>query len=202
MTAAKIQYNQTQQVLTQFWNELAVQIKFEPEWLNVDPNIVPMKTDSMFEKSIELCKSKGPETSLEIKALELQSKALDLELKNRKRMLLPKLDFLVQYQAPLENRPDDWHLGFRFSYPLFSHQSRSELLTTFANEQRSKARLASLKNDIKKNWLNACSKLSFLNESVKLKQETLDNYKKIMTLEEKRYSIGRSSILQIIQMWG
>lgn len=200
-TSSKIQFNQIQQVLQEFWNELALNIKLEPEWLNVDPNIVPIKTDDMFEQSLKLCSSQNsPETSLELKALENQSKAMSLDVKNKKLMFMPDFDLMFQYrQLPFENKPEDWHIGFRISYPFPNNSAKAELYTALANEAKTNAQLASLQTNLTKNWLNICSKLSFLNESVKLKEETLENYKKIMALEEKRYSIGRSNILQLIQ---
>ncbi len=200
LTSSKIQYNQTQQVMQEFWNELALNIKLEGEWLNIDPNIVPTKTDSMFEKSLELCSKNAPETSLEVKALENQSKAMSLDVKNKKLMFLPNFDLIFQYrQLPIEDMPEDWNIGFRLSYPLPNNAAKAELYTALGREAKTNAQLASLKTNIKRDWLNMCSKLSFLNESVKLKEETLKNYKKIMVLEEKRYSIGRSTILQLIQ---
>ena len=200
LTASEIRYNRMQQVLQEFWNEIALQIELEPEWLNVDPNIIPMKTDVMFEKSLELCKkNQAPETSLEVKALEYQSQAFALDLKNKKLMLLPNLDLILQYRMPIQDRPRDWNIGFRLQYPFFNHGAKASVYSSFANEAKARFRLSSLRTDIKKNWMNLCSKLTFLNNSIKLKKETLDNYTKIMSLEERRYSIGRSSILQIIQ---
>ena len=72
---SKIQYNQIQEVLHSFWNQLVVQIKLSSDWLNVDPNIIPINTDTIFQESLSLCEKNLLQTPQKVKAYELQKKA-------------------------------------------------------------------------------------------------------------------------------
>ena len=119
--------------------------------------------------------------------MNYKKKPLNLELKNKKLMFIPKLDLILQYSLPFEDsRPENWSLGFRLSYPFLGYSAKSQVYSAFAKKERASSTLDMLKSNMKIDWLNACSRLNFLNKSVKLKKETLDDYTKIMALEEKK----------------
>lgn len=213
-----VQRDQAAQALDDRWRELMVALKLPQRWSTIDPAEIPIGLDSPMEEAVAVC---GPqdkmkptlETSLALRRAKLVSEAAQLSLERAKIDARPDLEL----RGSLSSNGVDvnsigstfsetsklthpaWTVGIQLSFPIGFYAEKSRGLTAAADMIRAEAQASQAADSLKTNWAHFCTDFHRATRARESLKAAADNQKKRAGLEEERFRIGRSSVLQVIQ---
>lgn len=216
--ASEIQVKMMEQNLSTIWRELVVQLKLPIEWINVDPTLIPLELDEPHFKALQLCGPKErfnnpPSENFRLKEYKLAAESAELSADKAENALLPDVKLVGQYFAnglddesgtksnddALEMKDKGWFVGASLEFPLGRFQQKAELSRALANKYRAEALSSMESSRLKTDWINLCHDLYRLRESVEFRRKASSNQNERAKLEDQRFSVGRSGVLQVIQ---
>ncbi len=202
----RAQKARTTQSLEERWQELSNFAKSESSALST------LVLDSPMIRALELCDSKGPESTVSIRRLEKQSEGAGLKAEQTQNVLRPMLDLKG---ALLANGVGDsrgptfdqtwrashpgWSLGFQLTVPLFDYEKKAEAQTARAEAIHTEAQVLLAKQGLESRWKNACSDLKRWQSANAQFAEAFNGQRRRSELEEHRFQLARVGTLNIIQ---
>ena len=202
--------------LTNRWEKLIINLELPDPLLQVDAMDIPMGIDEPVQTALRACDLKNPKKTAGIQALEKKLAAFDSDFKASKNESLPDLKLIASYQGnSIDNRSsvnfrnvlrglDDngfgrgpsWNLGVSLFWPLNNSQARSQRTTQFIEKEKASTQLRMAVDDLKTRWHDNCRKLKVEEENLKIYAQTVNQQKKRLVSEEKRFSLGRIGVNQ------
>ena len=209
---AQIRLSSAQQALMNVWRDLVDQLKLPEEYLSYDLTQIPMSLDSTYD--LKSCDLKDfPKTSTQIKYWEYLKDASLLKKESVKNAFLP--DVQLKFGLSAAHREDSsafnvmkkslsfedtsGFIGLQFGMPLSRFKEKADLSEVLAEYARSTTMLSILRTQLQVQWANDCSGFKQLKDIVKLRYENLEKQRRRASLDERRYRLGRISLLEIIQ---
>lgn len=215
LLAAKVQEAEAVQALKDRWQGLVVTLKLPLHWLEIDPMQIPIELDDPIPQALAKCEmqrnqiprfSETEQAKAEAKAAEARYQAArsmtrpDLELKLSAASngidtasRSPTFDEVRDYSHPA------YYLGVQFSMPLLSHGEEANYRKTIAEKMRSEAGARIAESNLKLNWLSSCSTLQRWKTTLMQLKEARENQSRRAKLDERRFEIGRTPILSVVQ---
>jgi outer membrane protein TolC len=164
-----------------------------PEWAPEFQGETPLPT----EEEIAAYKAEAKEDRPEVRALYIEAKMNNIDLKLAKNYLLPKFDF----DGGRMDAPADWIVGVGYRYstyfamPLFQREGRGKVLDAEAEQQRLVLSQVYTEQQVGidvDNWLSAIVRAR---DRVRAATEAYRLAKELEAGERKRFEMGISSIL-------
>lgn len=149
------------------------------------------------EEDITAAKVSAKEDRPEVRAIYIDAKLNNIDLKLAKNYLLPKLDF----RGGLMDAGSDWNVGVgyrwetRFAMPLFQRAGRGKVLYAEADQQQLVLKQLYTEQQVSidvDNWVSAIVRAR---ERVRAATESYQLAKKLEEGERKRFDLGATSIL-------
>lgn len=207
------------QALTQIWRNLVISLNLPNEWLYIDPAKIPMKAEGMPKTAMDLCFDKGtlrdaPATSTSVELLEKAAHAAELNARRFNNMKKPDLNLNLSTvsngvdatgdRAATFSETTGWEhpefrVGVNFSLPLSNYEARANLQNARAQLERVDAQHAMARGNLVAEWANRCSDLARLNATVEKLESNLKNQRNRVSLEERRFEVGKIPLLNVIQ---
>src|SRR5690606_30143264 len=92
-----------------------------------------------------------------------------------------------------------WSLGVQLSFPLGMYGEKADVLEAKTRLIQSDAQASQALDQQKMNWVNSCMEFHRAQQSYQAYLEAYEKQLARARLEEERFRIGRSSMLQVIQ---
>ncbi|MCP9439530.1 MAG: TolC family protein [Nitrospira sp.] len=187
----KVEYEQYK--LSLFLWENGEPVTPRPEWAPEFQGETPLPT----EEEIGAYKAEAKEDRPEVRALYIEAKMNNIDLKLAKNYLLPKFDF----EGGRTDAPADWIVGVGYRYatqfamPLFQREARGKVLYAEAEQQRLVLSQLYTEQQVSldvDNWLSAIVRAR---DRVRAATEAYRLAKALEEGERKRFDMGISSIL-------
>jgi len=213
LSNAELELASAEQALNDQWRLLAVTLKLPAVVEAVDPLLVPMELDDVPAALGEKCAL--PEVPTQAAELLRAQALLDAAKESRASAdseSAPELDLLAAFGA---NSVDPnsaatfgdffkaqfpyYSLGVQFRLPLGNYDKRARAITARVEQMRAEAGVGQVKDLHRANWRNQCFTLARLGHAVKALTKTTTAQAEREKLEEERFSLGRSNLLQVIQ---
>ena len=194
------------------------QLGLPSDWATIDPMEIPLELDRPHVESQSLCGSKdkisqAPASNPTTRRWKLQNKAAQLSKSVAKNSLLPEVNLEGQYyfngldaEAGSEAfgelttwNHDGYYIGVSLSFPLSRFREKAEMSEALTQSAKASAMNEFAKSNLKTQWLNSCHDLFRLAKTLDRHKEALSKQSERVRLEERRYSVGRGSLLQVIQ---
>ena len=187
----KVEYEQYN--LSLFLWENGEPVTPQPEWAPEFQGETPLPT----EEEVVAAKAAAKEDRPEVRALYIEAKMNNIDLKLAKNYLLPKLNF----DGGRMDTPGDWivgvgyRFGMQFAMPLFQREGRGKVMYAEADQQQLVLKQQYYEQRVTvevDNWLSAIVRAR---DRVRAATES---YRLAKTLEEgerKRFDMGVTSIL-------
>lgn len=211
---AEVQKEQSDEALNSIWRELVIALKLPEEWLSLDPKEIPMVLDSPVEAALSVCKSKKapPRSDSSVEKATLMSEAARLDLERTRNAMAPNLDLQFQLNGNGINvqrghsmdeafRVDNpaWAVGVQLQVPLHRYSEEADYRSAITKHIRAEANSSYQKGQLKLKWINACTELLRLENAHKKISKAHQNQSRRANLEERRFSIGRTPTINVIQ---
>lgn len=218
LAGAKIQQREAEQLLRERWQGLVLMLKLPEHWLEINPKEIPLMLDQPLDQAQKLCtdypsriqKLKLPE---KVEQKRLDAKAAEQSLRAAKSVAAPDLSLTAQYitngidpsnkQDAFSEMQDRSHpstaIGLALTIPLAGYQEEINYRSALAEKNRAEAAAVEAVDQWRLEWLSLCHNLQRLNTSVADLTQTFNNQLRRSKLEEKRYEIGRATILAVVQ---
>lgn len=141
------------------------------------------------------------ENNPKLEALYAKTDILKVDQKLRGNMLLPKLDLSYDYlsePSTFDNYQfDNYKVGVNFALPIFLRKERANY--KLAQIKVKNAELTNVFQETEiNNKLNAQKiEIKAINSQVSIASELVDSYKKMLTAEERLFTIGESALFLI-----
>jgi len=209
---SEVELAMSRQELQDIWRRLAIALKFPSSWLEIDALHIPMELDQPLEGAQKRCQGVIPHNSVSIQKRQAESQASKLQLAAARNLLRPSLqlqgawkvngidqDKSETWKETFEGKHPAWTMAVNLNIPLENYSQKAELLTAISQKDRTGALLSKAMGDQKVDWINQCTNLSRLIESKKLTLLTRKKQFERARLEEKRFVLGRTAVLNVIQ---
>lgn len=199
------------------WRRLILLLKLPAEWLNIESTQVPIKIDNIADQAISICKkfrNKGvpADDPARLRAANLMYESAVLNWEANKNKSWPSLKLYGSYflnginEAASESSTETfsadhpgWSLGLSLSLPLEFSLQKAELSEATGKKMQAQALKNNTKDELHLSWLNECANLERLVETQKDAKKAFQSQNLRADLEEKRFRLGRSSTLNVIQ---
>ncbi|HEX4924151.1 MAG TPA: TolC family protein [Bdellovibrionales bacterium] len=203
-----------EQSLGQIWRELVTSLKLPGHWVEIDPMIIPMMLDEPVAEASKLCAEKNKSTSnTATERMSLQAEASELSARRAKHNTSPelKLDFgyVVNGIDPNDRARTVEEVTGRehqevaatltLTVPLSNNAEEAAFAQARADRERAAAQSARAQADLGVAWLNACSDLKRLGETVENMTQAFEKQSSRVELEEGRFRLGRVPAFNVIQ---
>jgi outer membrane protein TolC len=199
------------------WRNLIISLRLPGEWMAIDAIIVPMKMDNVMEKGEKLCKEfriKGvpdlPSATVKSAQAASESSLLNWEKAQNERWPELKLEAQVfpngidnnnqtsREEAFNQDNPG-WAVGLKFIMPLGRNDRKAKISSAMSDKMLYEAVQSDAKDNISLGWLNECANLERLKLTLVDADKAFKNQSRRADLEERRFSLGRSNTLNVIQ---
>jgi len=219
---SRAQYSEARQGLQEIWRELVMALKFPRKWLEIDPEIIPMTIEKVeggtVGEALALCGGSGvllhgiPAESLDVNLAKKNAEASALSLESFKSAARPDLKLILELEANgIDSRfhrtwsealaldHPEWTLGVALTVPMSGYLEEANVRRAFTQDLRSQALADKAQSDFEVSWINACADLQRIHQLVSEYEESSKKQGRRVELEERRFDLGRSAPLNIIQ---
>ena len=199
----QIRLNSAKESLMNIWRDLVIQLKLPDNWLTYDPLEIQMSLDSTHD--LQDCDIKDhPKASTQTKYWQYLKEASLLKKKSSKNAFLPNLQLTLGLSSINREGPSSFEsprgfIGLEFDMPLSHFREKAELSENLAGYAKASAITSFLQGQDQIQWTNNCSYFKHLKDVIDLRYENLKKQRERNTLDERRYRLGRMSLLEIIQ---
>ena len=200
---AQITLNSAKENLMNIWRDLVIQLKLSDTWLTYDPLQIQMSLDSAHD--LQDCNIKDhPKASTQTKYWQYLKEASLLKKKSSKNAFLPNLQLTlglssINREGSSSFESPSGFIGLEFDMPLSHFREKAELSENLAGYAKASAITSFLQGQDQIQWVNNCSYFKHLKDVINLRYENLKKQKERNTLDERRYRLGRMTLLEIIQ---
>ncbi len=176
-------------------------------------NNIPLEIDDSLFPEIELDKTIKStlsqnglnqfniENHPKIKALNAKIDMLTIEQRLKANALLPKLDVSYNYLSEpdyfTDYRFQDYKLGVNFTMPLFLRKERGSLKLAKLKVQDTEFSLQFEKQQLKNKIESLNQEQTSLEKQLRINKKLVSDFEKMLTAEERLFSIGESSLFLI-----
>jgi outer membrane protein TolC len=212
LNAAKNRVVETKQSLQETWSYLVINLKLPKHWLNIDAHLIPLALDTPVEPAQKLCMGKEPlKKTVSIQSAEYGAQAAKLRLEAAKNSTLPELNFTLSANyngvdadskastmgEALSGEHPSYFVGLQFRMPLGFSNEKAKLYQETANQMMLSASANQAASEAEFNWVNECSRLRSLNQTLKENLEIAKTQEVRARLEQTRFENGRINLLQV-----
>lgn len=200
------------------WRRLIVTLKLPSDFMLIDSASIPLKIDDeTIPLAQQICRSfreKGvpPGAPLELQKTRLLHESALLNWEKTKNEVWPDLQLQGSYflngispnagssqSETINGDHPGWSVGLVLTMPLEFKKQKAALSKATAEKIQLEALKSSADDNQSLAWLNECSNLERLTETLKYAQAAYQNQKRRADLEERRFRLGRSSTFNVIQ---
>tara|TARA_B100001248_G_scaffold260074_1_gene247428 strand:- start:215 stop:1705 length:1491 start_codon:yes stop_codon:yes gene_type:complete len=210
--AALSTQEEAEEALQEAWQRLVVLVKLPLEWLDIDASIIPMSLDEPSKTARLLCETQKQVESYALKELEAKAKAARLKDLASENLKKPDIQFTASIASNgIENdaaeaiseagdyEHDQWFVGLSFSYPLENSKAKADAIQANIERKVWEARYQEAKANLDADWISRCNDLRLKVRNWDRAMEIAKKQRLRARLEEKRFSIGKSNVLQMVQ---
>lgn len=209
---ALVQRNNSRQDLGDKWRGLVVSLKLPESWLAIDPAEIPMVLDDPKGLAAEGCaKSIPTRDPVSVTKARLMSEAAQLSLEKARSEYAPDLELGLSVGGNAQNTNSGsglseffsvqhprWAVTAKFKMPFEFSADRSRVQTASADAMRAEAAASQAAGQFRTDWLNACSNLKQLQESLTALQASFETQKRRLALDDRKFRLGRISLLSLL----
>ncbi|MFN7684517.1 MAG: TolC family protein [Oligoflexia bacterium] len=210
------QKEQNELKLQDTWRDLVIALKLNPEWVKINPVVIPMALDDPQTEAKSLCGKEGalhpaPE-SLQLTRARLQAESARDAEKRARALLRPNLDFqaavFANGIAPTSSESfrdlnsldyTGYSLGLMLSFPIGFTAEKADALSATSNAIRADAGQSIARDMNDSGWVSRCMDLFRLDRAAESFARTARLQRERSQLEEQRFKLGRSGTFQVIQ---
>ena len=199
--------------LNETWKSLVINLGLPIEWLVIPAEKIPMTLSGPDKLAESKCLNRISETeTFEVRSAELNKKSADENLASAQSKNNPKLQLIGGYNtngiaatqrvAQNENLDRDhpsWNVGLQLEIPLGNTTTKSAELRATAQQIRSQNDYVTTLDNKKIEFITLCEKLKSLSVELKNSEVAFKNQQERLTLEEKRFRLGRTNTFSVIQ---
>ncbi|SMF07944.1 TolC family protein [Pseudobacteriovorax antillogorgiicola] len=209
-------YRQAQKSLSDIWRKLVILLKLPDEFLNVDPEKIPLE-ESSFESQIKaLCSNTGLEKARsdyhpDVATLLERIKSQELKVKTSADQFDPDLyvqaaiggnsvdnDLGTTYVDSLSFKDPNYSVVVGIDVTLGQSAAKAEMLESKKNLKVSRMQLASKRSEIKIDWTNTCQEVKRLQADRSSYRRMLKMNRERKKLEEERFTLGKVDVQTVI----
>lgn len=212
LSIAEGEKQEIQNQLVQVWQNLVISLKLPPSFLDVDPILVPTELDNPVPEAIHLCENqKTLEETLETQSLRLALKSLESQLRSVKSMGLPELKLTGQYSGNgvdgqggvaseeiFQGLGPAWQVGLMLNVPLGFRDTRVQRTRLAIEKIKLESQLKVAEQQSQSQWLARCQRLKLDRSNESRFASILDNQRRRMKSEEKRFAYGRVTVNDLV----
>jgi outer membrane protein TolC len=200
------------------WETLVIALKLPKEFLNIDPMDVPLVIDNPVPLGLRICGQKEPNKTAKIATLEKNLEALESDFRAAKSDSLPDLKLIAGYRGnSIDNsaattirnvlkgnddsgfgRGPSWNVGMNLVWPLDNSLARAERTQKYIEKEQTAAKLRAAEDELNIEWRDICRQLRTEDQNDKTFKEVVKQQKKRVRAEEKRFSLGRATVNQLV----
>lgn len=218
LIGAQAQEAEARQNLADRWQGLVITLKLPVDWLKIDPVLIPISIDDPVPEALRICKEAPAELNddnepANIRQAKASASAAESQfiasssqshpdLKLKASAASNGIDMTDRARTLEENRNFNdpaYFLGVELSMPLLSRQKEADYRTKLAEKNRTRAVADQAISEWRLRWLTGCETVRRLASTAEMMREALKNQDRRAQLDERRFGIGRSSILSVVQ---
>lgn len=214
---AKVQYDQAAQNLGDRWRSLVFTLKLPESWTRANPAEIPVTLDAPAKEALDLCGTPSnlnapPRDNPASRRAALTAEAAALS--NTRALSASKPD--LEFRAMLSSNGVDpsmsptlsetvklehpaWSLGFQLTLPMDSYAEKANVLSSLTSRIQADAQVSQASDSLRTEWIAGCTDLQRADQSYRSRKEAHAAQRKRAEIEESRFRIGRTGILQVIQ---
>lgn len=215
---ASVQLAEAEQALGERWRGLVVSLKLPEAWLAIDPSLIPIMLDNPVPAARAACERKANRVDSEtdiasVRRRELELLAAEQTLAAAESRLNPDIELVAGLTANgIDARSrstsfaearraahPNWVAGINVNFPLSRHAEKMEWSQAISSRDAAAALASDAKEQAHLDWLNQCKDLERMGKTVEVLSIAFSSQAKRARLEERRFEIGRGTILAVIQ---
>ena len=206
------QFEEARIQLQDAWQKMIVLAKLPLEWMKIDALMVPMSLDDPSQFAQLLCESNEDIINYKLEELKAKASAAKLKLAAAKNNELPDLKFNARYITnAIDNKAqksiadindlhtDQWYLGMSLSYPIGNKQAKADKMKALLNKRVTEAQYVDAQANLAVDRLALCNDFRLQVNNRDRASRIVKKQEERARLEERRFSIGKSNVLQMIQ---
>lgn len=200
------------EALKSLWRDLVLSLKLPAAWLDLDPMLIPITLPDSVPNTLAQCKEGAPTTSTAVKKALALAKASQAAEDRAASQANPDLTLALELngngidggggaaasEAIALDHPA-WGATLTLSVPLGFRAEEAAYRSARAEALRAEALATDAKSRLQVQWVNECSRLRQLLRNTEVLEKTLKSQLQRTRLEQRRFEVGRSSVLQSIQ---
>jgi outer membrane protein TolC len=211
----RVQLDELKRSLAKNWNLLVVSLKLSPEDQKFNPMDIPMEVGDA-QSFQQLGCDQIPDSNRALKQIELESKAIALQMDAALDRLRPDLvltlgastnrsilnsgdEFGTRWSDAFAAKYPAYSIGLLFKIPLSASLEKSESLQLVSANQQLQSRASQLKDQLQIDFESHCSEVKMLEQHDRLYQQVETNLKRRIGLEENRYRQARIQPFTVLQ---
>lgn len=137
-----------------------------------------------------------------IQAIESKIESLRIQRRLKINNLLPKIDLEYNFLTPDADQIDtydtsNYRAGLKFSFPLFLRKERGEVKLAEYKLEDASLEVELNRRKIENKIDGLIQELDSYIEQMKISQEMVENYERLLAAEERKFSFGESSLFLI-----
>lgn len=192
-------YKQKLEVSNFLWLENNVPVELQPE---IIPEPLLEQDNFSGAGTVGLIEKISYDDHPKVMALKAKLEALRINRRLKMNNLLPKIDLEYNFITPkpeiVENYDtSNYKAGVKFSFPLFLRKERGELKLADYKLEDASLELELSQRRIENKIDGILLELESYIEQIKLSEEILKNYERMLKAEERKLSFGESSLFLI-----
>lgn len=211
--ASETRFSEADSNLNETWRSLVINLDLPTQWLEIQPENIPMVLSDFSTEAFDLCHKPLDETKTwEVLKAESAQKAAKETLRAAQQKDQPKLELIGGYntngiassqdRSQKENWGADhpsWNIGLQLEMPLGNSGAKSNRLKAAASELRAQSDYETTLDNKTIEVKTLCEKLKKSEMNVKNAELAFQNQKERLELEEKRFRFGRANTFSVIQ---
>ncbi len=200
------------------WRSLIIALKLKKDWLNLNPEEIPMGLDEPVSGAMEACGSEAglkpaPTSNYKVDSAKAASEAANLSFEQAKNAALPSLQLVANVSNNAVDPADNgdalnefldlahpgWEVGVKFRLPFGNSAAEARARSGIANKMLAEARAAVESDSLAMDWMNQCLDLHRLQKAYHMRQQAFANQRERAQLDHNRFAIGRIPTLTVVQ---
>lgn len=206
---------QSSQAVNEIYKSLVLTVGLPAKFLEIDGNLVPTSLDDPISGALGFCKLSWQKVSQANPAIEKLNHELSInqsQLSAARGNMAPDVrllfaassngvqpDFDQAFEDVSQWRNPRYTVGVTVSVPIEMRQEKAEYLNKLSAKTSKEYELGQAKSDLQAEWLSSCEDLSRLRAKVTEFKTMMNLQKKRVTMEERRFKIGKINAFNVIQ---
>jgi outer membrane protein TolC len=212
LSDARVREGEARQRLGDVWRQLVATLRLPATFADIDPREIPIDVGDADPTVTDRCEKPAPTDSISLRKAMAEAKAAELLSQRATSESRPELDLSVGAGAnSIEAGSFDTfgdlararfpfiQAGLTFKMPFGNDAARAAEVNARVARLRAEATASQERDLLAVHWKNRCLELERLAQAVVAHERAYRAQRERERLEEERFSVGRSQLIQVIQ---